>query len=134
MTALLSLGQSVFQIIGLNYQKLSTQTTANWAAIERFGGQSARQFTGLGPDSTTIDGLLFPDELGGRGQYEAIRRTQGRGRPVMMIGFGANSSGKIFGNVVIEEVSDTQTHIARHGGGKMLEFSITVAPYGGGFF
>lgn len=134
MSALLGLGPHVFTIIGLNYQQLERETTATWATIERFGGQAARQFTGLGPDSTTINGLLFPDELGGRGGYEAIRASQSAGRPLMMIGFGANAMGRVFGRIVLETVSDTQTHIGRDGQGKMVEFSVTVSPNGGGLF
>lgn len=134
MTTLLALGPHQFEIIGLNYQSLQRETKAHWASIERFGGYAARQFTGLGPDSTTISGLLFPDELGGWNEYEAIRATQAQGRAVMMVGFGANASGRVFGRVVIESISDTQDHINRRGIGRQMQFSINVAPYIGGPF
>ena len=90
MTVLLVLGPHVFEILPLNYQSLDRTTSATWASIPRFGGRAAKQFTGLGADDlTTISGLMFPEEFGGRGQYEAIRATQGLGIPVMMLGFGA---------------------------------------------
>jgi len=132
--ALLALGPHIFEIVGLNYQKLERESQAVWPAIKRFGGHAARQFTGLGPDSQTVNGLLFPDEFGGRGEYEAIRATQSRGSPVMMVGFSGATLGRVFGLVIIETVSDTQFHIDRSGAGKQLEFSVTVSPYGGSAF
>lgn len=128
--ALLRLGPHTFEIIGLNYQSLERTTTANWVAINRFGGKAAKQFTGKGADdSGTISGLIFNEEFGGRAQYEAIRLTQGIGIPVMMVGFGTSGAGRIFGLVCIDVVSDDQEYIAWNGEGKKLEFSIEISPY-----
>ena len=54
--------------------------------------------------------------------------------PVMMVGFSGATPGRVFGLVIIETVSDTQSHIDRSGAGKKLEFPVTVSPYGGGAF
>lgn len=133
MSVLLVLGPHVFEILPLNYQQLERTTTANWASIPRFGGRAARQFTGYGGgDGLTISGLMFPEEFGGRARFEAIRATQGLGIPFMMAGLGAITGGRIFGLVCIETVSDTQTHIAPNGQGRVLDFSIEVSPYGDG--
>jgi len=133
MSALLALGPHIFEILPLNYQELDRTSTAAWASIPRFGGRAARQFTGLGEgDGMTISGVIFPEEFGGRAQYEAIRFTQGLGVPLMMVGLGAVTGARIFGLVCVESVSDTQTHIAPNGQGRVLDFSIDVTPYGGG--
>lgn len=132
MTALLCLGPHIFEIAPLNYQQIERETVAVWASMPRFGAQAARQFTGLGDDSLTISGLIFPEAIGGRSAYEAIRGTQGAGVPVMMVGKGASTFARIFGLVVILSVSDTQTHIGPDGQGRVIDFSIEVAPYGGG--
>lgn len=131
MTALLALGPHIFEILPLNYQRLEKETVAEWASVPRFGTTSARQFTGLGDDSMRIDGLLFPHEFGGRAEFEAIRATQAAGVPVMMAGMGAATAVRIFGLVVILAVSDEQTHIGPDGQGRVLSFSIDLAPYGG---
>lgn len=131
MTALLALGPHIFEILPLNYQRLERETNAVWASVPRFGAEAARQFTGLGDDSFRIDGLLFPHEFGGRAEYEAIRATQRSGLPVMMAGLGTATAVRIFGLVVILNVSDEQTHIGRDGQGRVLSFSIELAPYGG---
>lgn len=133
MSVLLILGPHIFEILPLNYQELDRTTTANWVSVSRFGGRAARQFTGFGEgDNLTISGVLFPEEFGGRAKYEAIRATQSLGIPIMMVGLGAITGARVFGLVCIETVSDTQTHIAPNGQGRVLKFSIDVSPYGGG--
>jgi hypothetical protein len=126
---LLALGDHIFEILPLNYQRIERETVAKWPAIARFGQRAARQFTGLGEDQLVISGLMCPEEFGGRDEYEAIRVTQGAGQPVMMAGMASWSSARIFGRVVILTVSDAQHEIAPNGQGQILEFSVTVAPY-----
>lgn len=128
--ALLSLGPHVFEIAPLNFQSIERSTEAKWPAIARFGNAPGRQFTGYGEDRITISGLLFPDELGGRAEFEAIRATQRAARPVTMLGWaGAGIAARIFGLVVILSVSDSQTSINRDGVGRRLSYDIDVAPF-----
>jgi len=131
---LLSLGPHVFEIAPLNFQAIERTTEALWPAISRFGGAPGRQFTGFGEDPITISGLLYPDELGGRAEFEAIRATQRAARPVLMVGWAAASgmAARIFGQVVILAVSDQQTAINRSGAGRRLAYDIEVAPFGNG--
>lgn len=126
---LLLLGRVTFDILPLNFQELERETVAKWASIPRFGQRAARQFTGLGDDETTINGLIFPEEFGGRARYEVIRVEQAAGRPVMMMGLASATRVRSFGQVVILSVSDTQSHIAPNGQGRVLKFSVKVSPY-----
>lgn len=129
---LLSLGPHVFEIAPLNFQQIVRTTEAKWPAIARFGTYPARQFTGFGEDTITISGLLFPDEMGGRSEYEAIRLTQRAARPVPMMGWGGQGmSALLFGLVVIVTVSDQQTSINRDGQGRRLAYDVDVAPFHG---
>ena len=130
--ALLALGSNIFEIAPLNFQELERSTEAKWPAVPRFGSRPARQFTGFGEDKVTIRGLLFPEAIGGRQQFEAIRGTQAAAQPVMMVGFGTDTAGRVFGQVVILTVSDTQDHIGPTGEGRRLSFDVECAPYGGG--
>ncbi|MEN5297866.1 phage tail protein [Brucella sp. TWI559] len=130
---LLALGPHVFEIAPLNFQEIERTTEALWPTISRFGGRPGRQFTGYGDDSVTISGLLYPDEVGGRAEYEAIRTTQAAARPVLMLGWatGLSMAASLFGRVVILSVQDTQSIINRQGYGRKIEFSLEVAPYHG---
>ncbi|WP_273794364.1 phage tail protein [Brucella intermedia] len=132
-TPLLALGPHIFEIAPLNFQQIERSTEALWPSISRFGGRPGRQFTGYGDDRLTITGLLFPDEMGGRAEYEAIRATQAAARPILMLGWatGLSMAATLFGRVVILNVQDTQSLINRQGFGRKIEFSIEVAPFSG---
>ncbi len=132
-TPLLALGPHIFEIAPLNFQQIERSTEALWPSISRFGGRPGRQFTGYGDDRLTITGLLFPDEMGGRAEYEAIRVTQAAANPVLMLGWatGLSMAATLFGRVVILNVQDTQSVINRQGFGRKIEFSIEVAPFSG---
>lgn len=129
---LLALGPHVFEIAPLNFQEIQRTTEAKWPAIDRFGGAPGRQFTGYGENPVTISGLLFPEEMGGRAEYEAIRATQAAKRPVTMVGWSTETAARVFGRVVILRVSDTQSFISRAGQGRRIEYEIDVAPHLGG--
>lgn len=130
---LLALGPHVFEIAPLNFQALDRQTEALWPSIPRFGNAPGRQFVGYGENPVTISGLLFPEEFGGRMEFEAIRATQAAATPVMMVGWAtAGAAGRVFGKVVILSVTDTQSIISASGQGRKLEYTIEVAPHGDG--
>lgn len=131
---LLALGPHVFEIAPLNFQKIERETTVNWPAIARFGQRPGRQMTGFGEDPISISGLLFPEELGGRAEFEALRATQAAARPVTMMGWAtdAGQTARVYGLVVILSVRDTQTAINRDGLGRRIAYDIEVAPVGSG--
>lgn len=131
---LLALGPHKFEIAPLNFQSIERNTIAKWPAIARFGGAPGRQFTGFGEDTIKISGLLFPDELGGREEFEEIRATQKAARPVTMLGWIGldGTAARVFGRVVILQVSDTQTYINHAGAGRKLSFDVEIAPMAGG--
>lgn len=128
---LLALGQHMFEIAPLNFQAIDRETTVKWPAIPRFGGRPGRQMTGYGEDPITISGVLYPDELGGRDEFEALRATQQTAQPVLMVGWsGSGMKARIYGLVVILTVRDQQTSINRDGYGRRLAYDIEVAPIG----
>lgn len=128
---LLALGPHVFEIMPLNFQAIDRETTVKWPAISRFGGRPGRQMTGYGEDPIVISGLLYPDEFGGRDEFEAIRTTQQAAAPVMMVGWsGSGTRARIYGLVVIVSVRDQQTLINADGHGRRVSYDIEVAPIG----
>lgn len=128
---LLALGSHIFEVAPLNFQSIERATQVKWPAIPRFGNRPGRQFTGYGDDPMTISGKLYPEELGGRDEFEAIRATQRAAQPVMLIGWAAatGTKARIFGQVVILDVFDRQSSFNRAGQSRRLEFDIEVAPY-----
>lgn len=131
--ALLTLGAHAFDILPMNLQRIEREITLNWPAIARFGGPVARQATGQGEHETRLGGLLFPETFGGMGEYEALRETALRMRPLAMIGLGAGV-GTLFGQVVILKIHDLQDYIGPNGVGRRVGFDVTVAPSGSGLY
>jgi phage protein U len=130
---LLALGPHVFEIAPLNFREIERRTEARWPAIPRFGGRPGRQFAGYGEDPIEISGTLYPHELGGRDELEAVRATQAAARPVVMLGWDSAGGfrARVFGRVVILSVRDRQTAIDGYGLGRRLAYQIEVAPAGG---
>lgn len=128
----LALGPNVFSILPVTLQKITRETKSNWAAVPRFGGDVARQFTGHGEHQIKLEGLVFNSHFGGFDQYEALRATQLAATPVPMIGMSAGLVGLVYGLVVILSISDTQEYLDPETGvGKKLGFDCEVAPFGG---
>ncbi len=127
---LLALGWHTFQITPLNYQELSREAEFRWAVQNRLGADPVYQAVGPGEVPMSISGLLFPESLGGYGQYQALEATASLMRPVMMVsGFG-----HVFGLVVITKVGQTHKHIGARGMPRMIEFEIEVKKQGGSLF
>ncbi|HCL63712.1 MAG TPA: phage tail protein [Rhizobium sp.] len=129
--ALLALGPHLFEIEPLNFQAIDRETTVKWPAISRFGARPGRQMTGYGEDPIRISGMLYPDEIGGRDEFEALRDTQLKARPVTMVGWkGSGTAARIYGRVVILSIRDQQSSINRDGHGRRLGYDIELAPAG----
>ena len=83
---MLQLGGYQFSIDNAAYQSLSRSSEYRWAAIEQVGAADALQFTGLGPDTITLQGVIYPhfkgglDQLNRRGARRCSRIFWGRGR------------------------------------------------------
>lgn len=139
MIPLLALGPHIFEVLPLTLQKISERTQINWPANARFGSTSARQFTGLGEDTLTIEGLLFNEEFGGYEQYLALKLTARAGEPVDLVGWGGSGAyGLIIGAVCILEVGAAHEVIGADGIGRKIAFNVECGALGdeagGGLF
>jgi phage protein U len=122
--ALMALGGHVFQVVGLNGQEIDTATEAVWAEFGRWGLTDGAQFHGHKRPTLSIRGTLFPDQLGGLVDYEAIRASQHAGRPLPMLRMGRSFSAVVLGVVTVERVSDLETY-----GGKKIAFTVEAKGY-----
>jgi uncharacterized protein len=133
MVPLLALGPNIFQVLPLTLQKITEETTANWPAVERFGAGPARQWTGPGDATMSIEGLIFNEQFGGYAQYLAIKAVQASGEPVDMLGWGAGAGyALVLGPVCILKVTAAHEHIGLTGIGRKITFGVEVAKWGGG--
>lgn len=137
MSALLAIGEHIFEALPLSLQKIKEVTKADWPATKRFGVGPARQFTGRGEDDFEVEGLYFDAEFGGHAEYLALKATQAAGQPVELIGWAAGGvavggvAASVFATVVILEVGATHEKLLASGIGTKTEFSVKLAPFGG---
>ncbi len=128
---ILAIGPHVFAMLEMDPQKISEKTVASWPAIARFGAAPGRQFTGLGEDTMTIEGLIFNQEFGGYSEYLALKGTQRAGVPLPLIGWGSGSSfAQMFGQVVVLEVSAIHEYLGPDGIGRKIGFTVELGAYG----
>lgn len=128
MQPLLALGPHVFEIAPLNYQRFERRSEVLFPTVPRFGQRPNRQHTGYGEDPVRIEGLLYPDEFGGRAEFDALRATQEAARAVLLMGWAGPTSARLFGRVVILSIDDRQSSINAAGQGRKLAFDIALAP------
>jgi len=130
---LLALGRHTFEIDGLNFQELEEETTVKWPAINRFGGRPGHQMTGYGEDPIVINGLIYPEEIGGRSELDALRVTQRLARPVVMVGWSTDKSNaaRVYGLVAIPSIRATHSRFGPDGNSRKISFSVEVVPIGG---
>jgi phage protein U len=124
MAALMIIGQHLFQAVGLNGQEIETTTEANWVDVPRFGMVDGAQMHGFSRPEMSIRGVLFPDQLGGLPDYEALKASQGLGRPLPLLRMGRGFVGFFLGQVTIESISDLESY-----GGKKIAFTIELKGY-----
>lgn len=64
-TVMMRLGIYKFSLDSAAYQELSRAAAYRWARQERIGTNDALQFTGLGPETVDLRGVVFPLFRGG---------------------------------------------------------------------
>lgn len=120
--AMMKLGAFTFSIRTAAYQDFSRKTEQRWPSQERFGQLPARQFTGPGDDSITLNGVIFGDYRGGTGQLDSLRLLASTGQPQILI----TGRGAILGRWVIESVEEKQSIFAAYGTPRKQEFTLTL--------
>jgi len=108
------------------YENLSRTTSYRWAKQERMGRLPARQYVGPGDDVLELNGVIYPQFLGGLEQLNRMRAEAGTGQPLMLI----DGRGKVWGKYVIEEVREEQTAHFKGGAPKKQQFSMRISKYG----
>ncbi|WP_171178673.1 phage tail protein [Ruegeria sp. HKCCD8929] len=125
---MLQLGVFQFSIDTATYQRLNRSTEYRWARQPRIGGNDAMQFTGYGPETIEIEGVIYPHFRGGLKQIDKLRTQGSIGIPLPLI----SGIGKVLGLWVIEAVTEGQEVFAAQGIPHRQDFSMRMARYDGG--
>lgn len=125
---MLQLGGYQFSIENAAYQRFFRSSEYRWANIERVGKNDALQFTGMGADTISLQGAIYPHFRGGLGQVDKMRRTAEIGIPLPLVA----GTGKVLGIWVITRVGEGQRTFAEQGAPLRQDFFISMRRYDGG--
>ncbi len=113
-----------------SFQKLKAQTESRWASQPRLSRAPAHQFIGPGETTISIEGVMYPDRLGGAGTIEALRTLCSLGEVVPLISISAGSIiGVAHGGYFVSSVSDEREYFDR-GQPRKVTFTVTLKAYG----
>ena len=125
---MMQFGVLQFSIDGAAYQRLTRSTEYRWARQPRIGMNDAMQFTGYGPETIEIEGVVYPHFRGGLGQVDRMRRQAGVGIPMPLV----SGVGRVLGLWVVEAISEGQEVFAKQGIPHRQDFTMRMARYDGG--
>lgn len=120
--SMMTLGSFTFEVATAAYQEFKRSTEYLWPSQQRFGTSPVVQGVGLGDDTITLSGVVYPQWNGGIGQLDRLREIAEAMEPLNMIG----GLGNIMGKWVIERVDETGSIFAQAGIARKQEFSMTL--------
>lgn len=125
---MLQLGSYQFEINTAAYQELRKSTEYRWPAQDRFGQRAALQFVGIGSETITLQGAIYPQFRGGLHQVTAMKTEAGKGKPLLLL----DGNGFIHGRWVIERIDEGESIFAPRGSPRKIEFTVSLRKYDDG--
>ncbi len=125
---MMQLGVFQFSIDDATYQRLSRSTEYRWARQARIGTNDALQFTGYGPETIEIEGVIYPHFRGGLKQVDRMRIQASLGAPLPLV----SGIGKVLGFWVVEGITEGQQVFTARGVPHRQDFTMRIARYDGG--
>lgn len=125
---MMQLGFFQFAIDNATYQRLNRSTEYKWSRQARIGSNDALQFTGYGPETIELEGVIYPHFRGGLKQIDRMRTQANIGIPLPMV----SGLGSVLGLWVVESISEGQEVFAARGIPHRQTFTMRTARYDGG--
>lgn len=122
MGDMMILGWFVFGVNTAAFQELNRNTEWRWPAQDVFESRPVLQFTGLGRDTLTLPGVIYPEHFGGTGQLDDLRALADEAQPQTLI----DGRGNIIGDFVITSIQERQEVFAQAGVPLKQGFVITL--------
>lgn len=122
---MMRLGTLKFSLSTAAYQEFQRTAQYRWARQERLGINDALQCTGVGPETITLRGVIFPAYRGSSAQVTLHRVQAELGYPLPLI----SGTGAILGLWVVEEITESQSVFAIKGVAMKVEFDLKLIRY-----
>ncbi len=118
---MMCLGQFEFGLTTIAHQELQRQTAWRHASNNRVGARPASQYLGVGEETLTLPGSIVP-EFGQRSSLEELHRMADTGAAFALV----DGLGRVYGQFVITDKSETGSLLDRYGQPQRIEFSLTL--------
>lgn len=122
------LGDYLFSINTLVFQEWARSTEWRWPAQERMGQYDALQFTGPGPDTLELPGVLFPNWRGDINGLDELRGMGDDGQPYQLV----DSMGYVQGRWIMERLDERQSHHMVNGKPQKVDFTLRLRKFDDG--
>ena len=123
---LMALGDYRFAMNTAAYETLRRQQSYRWKPQQRLLQRPALQFTGLGEDIITLEGVVYPDLGAGFYQLANMREQANKGQPLLLV----DGLGYVWGLWVIQRLTEQQTVLSPDGQPRKQTFQLQLAHYG----
>ncbi|KVX12198.1 oxidoreductase [Burkholderia ubonensis] len=119
---LMSLDQFVFSIKTAPFHELKRRRNWKHPKKSRIGARDSSQYTGLGEDTITLDGLVAPYQIGSIASIDKLSRMADFGDAYVLV----DGAGNIYGAYTITSLDETQRYHTRTGIPRRIEFTLTL--------
>ncbi|MCU7933743.1 MAG: phage tail protein [Candidatus Thiodiazotropha sp. (ex Dulcina madagascariensis)] len=123
---MMQLGSYQFGIETSAYEQLRRSTAYRWQGQDRIGRRPAQQFAGVGQETITLTGRIYPFYRGGLGQLDKMRAEAGQGEPRILV----DGLGRIWGKWAVTRIDETQSVLMPDGVPEKIDFTLELAHYG----
>lgn len=123
---MMQLGEYQFGIESAVYEQLRRSTSYRWQGQDRIGRQPAQQFAGVGQETISLTGRIYPFYKGGLGQLDKMRAEAGQGEPRILV----DGLGRIWGKWAVTRIDETQSTLMPDGVPEKIDFSLELVRYG----
>ncbi|HDR9259637.1 TPA: phage tail protein [Burkholderia vietnamiensis] len=128
MPTMMVLGDYLFSINTLVFQKWARSTEWRWPAQERMGQYDALQFTGPGPDTLELPGVLYPNWNGDINSMDDLRAMGDDGQPYLLV----DSMGYVQGRWILERLDEEQSLHMVDGTPQKIDFTLHLRKFDDG--
>ena len=119
---LILLGPFKFSLSSAAPDEIVRSTGWDWKEIDRVGTTPQLQYTGPKAETMTLRGRLIPGFTGGPEQIARMRAMGDLGKPLFLV----DGMGRVYGNWVIESVTETGSKHFKDGMPRLITFDLEL--------
>lgn len=120
---MLSLDSFVFSLATAPFSEMQRQRNWKHRTNSRVGVRDASQFTGIGDDTFTLNGMVAADnKIGSIASIDQLAKMGDAGDAYVLV----SGTGAVYGAYIIESLNETATHHTPEGVPRKIEFNLSL--------